>query len=473
LASSLTHAAFLIAFCACVIGACVWAYRRSRLLGIIIATGLTIRLLLGGGLFAVSYFHWPILTHVQGGDGFWGLAPDARVYFALARNSADHAAPVSYGSPSPTYVAALAFWLRASGTTVLWAVLFNLACYLATVVAIVAAAKKPVGRWLTAAVCCVTFSPALVLTGTQVLKDNFFVLLIVLGAISVLMLLRYSRISLAERPYALVGGIALAAIIIAAIGGIRAYYAVFLWLSLAVGLAVSSWRSRSGRLSFVVFGATVLLVLWGAFIEGSGAYYQYYGQLITKVTGLHIPIISGRSAAQDGSSTGGADFGELGSTLESLREGFVGSGGGTNLFRTRRGTMHRGVHEVAVDLGIGLAAVYVPISILRATSLVSFSGGKGFLTVTDVDTVFLDTSFVVVLVMMWRWRTLVAPNMPAAVCFLVWTLLSALAIAYIVTNFGTLFRLRLMIAAPTWMALLTICDDPFSAVRRGDESRLG
>ncbi len=428
-------------------------------------TGLIIRCILGAGLFAISYYHWPILMRVQAGDGFWALAPDARAYFAIAHASASRFAAVPSGSPSPTYVAVLAFWLRAAGPTVLWGVLFNVFCYFVAAFALVAAAGRGAGRGLLLIVVFLTFSPALVLTGTQALKDNFFMTLVVLGGIGVWLVLRFSRRSLAERPYALSIGIVLASVAIAAIGGIRAYYAVFMWASAAAALATSWWLHKSGRFSFFMFGALVLAVLWGAFIEGSAAYYQYYGGLITKITGVEIPILSGSGWRNDRSvAVGGANFGEVATTLESLREGFVGSGGATNLFRVRRGIGAVRVRDVAIDVGVGLAAVYVPISILRAVSLVTFDGGRGFLAVTDMDTIFLDMTVIAVFMTLWRSPVAVRRNLPVAVCFGVLTLISAAVIVYVVTNFGTLFRLRLMIVAPTWMALLTLSDDSSSAV---------
>jgi hypothetical protein len=233
------------------------------------------------------------------------------------------------------------------------------------------------------------------------------------------------------------------------------------WLSIGAGLATSFCALSSGRrLPFATFSGVVLIVLWAAFIMGAGAYYQYYGRLLTKISGIRIPVISGVRETSGGSvGFEDPDPMALAYSLASIRDGFVASGGSTNLVRERRGTAAVGPKEVLVDVGVGLAAVYVPISILRATRLVTFDGGRGFLTLTDCDTLFLDFTMVAVLAVLWRWRVAMKENLPAVVCFAALTLISAVVIAYAVTNFGTLFRLRLMIATPGWMLLLTIAGD--------------
>src|SRR5256885_9463914 len=116
--SQSVHVLLLIASCLCMAAASVWAYRRSPTSGLIIALGTVIRLGGGLGLVAISYYHWPVLESLQTGDGFWAIAPDARVYYQLAADAAR--APwgsIAAGSPSPSYVEALSLWFRAFGAT--------------------------------------------------------------------------------------------------------------------------------------------------------------------------------------------------------------------------------------------------------------------------------------------------------------------------------------------------------------------
>jgi len=78
-------------------------------------------------------------------------------------------------------------------------------------------------------------------------------------------------------------------------------------------------------------------------------------------------------------------------------------------------------------------------------------GGRGLLFITDADTVFFDGTLAASLGVLLAARRRVASWLP-----LVWfagslALVSALSMAYVVTNFGTMFRLRLIVAAPIWI----------------------
>jgi hypothetical protein len=94
---------------------------------------------------------------------------------------------------------------------------------------------------------------------------------------------------------------------------------------------------------------------------------------------------------------------------------------------------------------VGLAAMFVPISILKALSFVSFSGGRGLLLITDVDTVIMNLFTGACLYAFFKSRHRAAP---VWVCLMVVALLTMLSMAYVVTNFGTLFRLRVLAIAP-------------------------
>jgi hypothetical protein len=71
------------------------------------------------------------------------------------------------------------------------------------------------------------------------------------------------------------------------------------------------------------------------------------------------------------------------------RRGFVNSGGATNLTSKQAGDSRS---DEVVAVLTGLAAMFLPISALRQLSLVEFSGGRGFLLVTDLDAIFLDVT---------------------------------------------------------------------------------
>src|SRR4051812_37472080 len=216
------HMLLLIMLYACMAAGCAWAYRQSPAFGAIVAAGTAIRLIGGVGLVAISYYHWPILQSLQTGDGYWAISPDARVYFQLAADAARlPPGAIIGGRPSPTYVLALSLWFRAFGATVTNGVVFNAACYIVAAMVIVRLASDSPRRLGVIALCCVSFSPALVLTSTQVLKDAFFAMLIVVGCASAIVVLRGAADSLSAQRGRVATGVALTAAAVAAMAGVR------------------------------------------------------------------------------------------------------------------------------------------------------------------------------------------------------------------------------------------------------------
>jgi hypothetical protein len=135
------------------------------------------------------------------------------------------------------------------------------------------------------------------------------------------------------------------------------------------------------------------------------------------------------------------------------RGGFARSGGNTNILS--------GSDENEDPIGaglVGLAVTFVPISIVKAMGWASFEGGRGFLFVTDIDTVFLDLSILGSVGLLIARRKSIGPNAPYVCYALGLALLTTFLLAFVVTNFGTLFRLRLLMAVPFWMLPLAIAD---------------
>ena len=134
---------------------------------------------------------------------------------------------------------ALGFWYRAGGATLASAVVFNLVCYIVSVVAIILILPRQARRIGNLVLFSVSFSPALLMTSTQVLKDPFFVMLIVVGCVASLLILRYSRDTVSAPPSRLTAGVLIAAAAVAAMAGVRAYYALFVWIAVAGAFLVS------------------------------------------------------------------------------------------------------------------------------------------------------------------------------------------------------------------------------------------
>lgn len=461
----LFHVLFVALVLTGLAAACWWVYQRSPQLGAVVCAGAALRVAGGGGLFAISYLNLDFLSQIHTGDGFWDLAPDGRVYYNLAlRVASGGLGAVSSADPSPFYVATLGLWLQAAGPYVLSAVLFNLVCFVAACLAI-AVGLRPwepdpalPGRTVRrdaalVALASLSFSPVLLLLGTQVLKDSFFALLIVLisvGAIKLIEALSGWR----SRPGWAVGAWLLVVLVAQyGIAATRAYYSVFVWAAFAGALAVLLARRR--RLAVAAASGALLCALWLAFVIGAGSYYVYYAGLVSKATGVQVPTMAfgGWSETVRGGISEPDVSGVAGSFV-ALRRGFVYTGGATSLAEKEDAAAMASAGRVLRDLSLGLAAMFVPISILQELSLVSIAGGRGFLVVTDLDTLFIDLSLVGIGLFLFRQRACLGRRAPQVLFAALMVFLCAILLAYVVTNFGTLFRLRLLAVVPAWLAPL-------------------
>jgi hypothetical protein len=94
--------------------------------------------------------------------------------------------------------------------------------------------------------------------------------------------------------------------------------------------------------------------------------------------------------------------------------------------------------------------MFLPITVLRALSFASFTGGRGLLLITDLDTLVMDAGMIASLLVLLR-ATQQVGSRPVAIFALVLAVLTMVSMAYVVTNYGTLFRLRLLAVTPMWV----------------------
>jgi hypothetical protein len=454
-----SSAAFLL-----IVQLCRWLSLVSPRLSRVVACGVAMRVGFGLVGFWISYLHAPLLSRLQLGGGFWTLALDAQAYHAVALHGAeDGLSTISPFTSSPAYVRALAAWMTVAGTSPFSAVLFNTLCYVLTCVLMmrVFGGRDVRERHIAAglAVCALTFSPMLVFVSTQALKDDFFILGAAIAAAGVY------RLSAATEPGRRLGVMTAVAVLAVTggtyiVAGIRVYYGFLIWCALAPftvwWLARSERRWRTLGLSAATLAAGL-----GGFMTGGGIESTNYLSL--------IDVRRGAAA--------------VASVVQHARTGFVTSGGNTNIapalptpaptpapagastivpgepvqLREHHGTLM----EKAVSMATGLATLFVPLSLLRALSVVSVAGSGAGRLLSDVDTLFLDVTILLSCVLMFRaWRhSRVLP--PYAVFCLVVAATLTVLLAYVVTNVGTLVRLRLMLAIPLWTLPLA-----WRAVRR-------
>jgi hypothetical protein len=418
-----------------------WTRTRSPLLAIVLALGIIVRAVLGSLLFAISYFELPFLRSLQLGGGFWTLAVDARSYFQAAASAAHLGiASVPEGSASPVYVRLLALWMDLVGVSPASAMLLNLVCYVLVAVLVVAASRVILPAAM--ALAAVTLSPALIIFGTQALKDSFCVALIVLAMAGVRTWINALHgIANDPRRDGVLGATCLSGAVFG-LAGVRAYFALFVILAVCA-MAVASIAtaiSRTERLKRLASHAALVPLLWVMFMIGGGAYYAYYGSVVNAALGHPFQTIA---------------------ELDGARAGFVATGGATSVGDmasddvpspplASAGITGSGVLARALRTARGGAVLFLPITLLRGLSIVSFTGGRGLLLITDLDTLVMDAGIIAGLLLLFRTRRQ-ACSTPIMIFALVLAVLTTVSLAYVVTNYGTLFRLRLLAAAPIWV----------------------
>ena len=432
---SLTSALVVIGL----VRACRWIAGVSPRLGLLVAAGLGVRVAAALALFWISYLHLPILSSLQNGPGFWRMALDSQAYYRWAVYGAEQGlSTIPPGASSRTYVAALALWMSLTGTSVFSGVVLNLCCYVGTCALLIAVLRGLPARWFErtamVSVAALSASPMLLFVSTQVLKDSFFLFFAVLLNAGVWLLAApmAERASSAWKRMALGVPAVVAAIVVTA--GVRGYYPAIAVVACGFLLISLILRSRRHYLVVALAAALSLVAGAGALRLGSEAGMAYFRVL----TAIRTPA-------------------DVMKTLRGARGAFIVAGGATNVadgvgetgaIGAQRDT--DSVAGVAAAMSIGVATMFVPLTLLQALSIVHVSGGGAMRALGDIDTVCFDIMMVATAVMTWRLRREVRGNTPYMIFSISLALMLTVLMAYIVTNVGTLVRLRLMLAVPFW-----------------------
>ena len=368
------------------------------------------------------------------------MALDSQWYYRLATYGAEQGlSTIPATASSRIYIAALALWMTLTGTSVFSGVVLNLCCYVGTCALVIAVLRGLPTPWFerTAMVTLMALSasPMLLFVSTQVLKDSFFLFFAVLLNVGVWLLAApmAERASSAWKRMAL--GIPTLAIAMFVTSGVRGYYPAI--AIVACGFLLLSLILRRRRHYWIVaLAATISLVAGaGALRFGSDAGSAYFRQL----TSIRRPA-------------------DVMKALSVARGAFIVAGGATNVgdsgAETSGGVSAArdtdSVAGFAEAMAIGVATMFVPLTLLQALSVVHVSGGGAMRALGDIDTVCFDIMMVATAVVIWRLKREVRGNMPYLVFSLSLALMLTILMAYIVTNVGTLVRLRLMLAVPFW-----------------------
>jgi hypothetical protein len=484
---------------------------RSTVMASILGLAIIVRGVLGVALFTISYLHLPIAESLQVGDGFWQPALDATGYYQLAAGAADAGTLFDGPSASPFYVDTLALWMNVVGISPAAGMFLNLCLYVALVVSLVWC-FRPINDRRHDLPCIVvvaaySFSPIALFNSTQPLKDELFAVLVAMACLGLLGIgrLMHSRAGVSQWRHVAAGTLAVTAAVLAG-AGIRWYYPIIVWSTLAVILALFAIVGRTTPLPRYLAGsAAVLLTVWVGFWAGSGP--ATYWMLAPDPRAL-------------------AEFpSRLLTFVQVGRAGFLTSGGGTNIVvplrsdaasgRARSGQLARESHDIsarmiarrtgqaapasspappsstetappapppsaspslpspvpAVDpgraipitmreqlgvLATGLAVVFVPISLVQTIVGIAIPGGRGLLAFADADTVYMDVVTIIVLAFLWRRRAAIGDRLPFVVFGLVLSAVTALLLGYVVTNYGTLWRMRPLVTVPLWVLVVAL-----------------
>jgi hypothetical protein len=458
-------------------------YRRTTPLGRIVLAGAVVHGAAAAALFCISWFDLPILTRLHSGDGFWDLASDARDYYRIASVAATQGLnTIGNNVVSPLFFRVLAVWMALTGVHNAAPLLLNLAVYVGTCALIVHVARAdapPAGieRWphtpdLAIAVPLVALSgaPLLLLIGTQIMKDMVFACAIAVTLLGIRSLLRRFGHDTSWRalPLAIAPTMLWLWAGVYVLAGIRPYYGIFVGAALAITLGafvVLSPRWRTVRVA--ALSVVTLLVVWLGVANGAAQYYPYYRDAakstLDAVTGrVFAPLLTVTSPVRAPNWNPKAPVSTP--NAQTMREGFLILRGDTTFGdqNSDPGNASRPARarQIGVETLVGVAAIFVPITLLKAAHIVAIDGGRGLLFITDLDTLFLDATVIAVAWLLIRERrALGRDRVYLCVCLVLFALVT-LMIAYVVTNFGMLVRLRVIALVPLWMATLAISRTP-------------
>jgi len=473
----------------------------------IVTSAFLLRAALGQALFWISFLGLPLGRSLQLGRGLWFFALDAEKYTTAASAAAGEGlgaiSTIPFSAPSVTYTQTLALFSLTFGDVVAVSLLLNLFCYLGACAIIVRWSAVTPGSRTAAliAVAAISLSPAAMLWSTQPLKDTFLQFLVI-ALIGACFLWQHAW----RRERYRLPAVCAAATLMAAfylISGIRWYLGLILLglVTLFFGLVAASLRQRrvlaaaSGVLVVILMArlyafvaapylpeplpdalhlhpsairktAVVLLLRTerirvgfvktggntsihpGARLAGAEATDDPQGDVSTPkpVPGLHSP-----ASALKPSQPAAAPPSQTPISIEK-----------TTTDRVSRPSPREGktripstaLERFAARMVTGAAAAALPRALASRLGLVEIGGGRSLWWFVELDTLVFDVVFLLALIS-------ITANFRGASLgnSLFWLVLATAvvvfgALAYTVTNFGTLFRLRAM--PYTVMALIPL-----------------
>ncbi len=455
----------------------------------LVAGAVFLRAAAGSVLFWISYLRLPVGRSLQlERRGFWYFATDGLAYFNRALAAASDGpvaiATMSSFNPSVVYNKVLAVFTWALGPIPSVALLLNVFAFLGIAAIVASWARRAGVGFLGAAIPIIAagYSPSWVLWSMQPMKDAFFCFVIVLFAFAVDLWVRAWQ-ETPVRPRRVIGAAALMTVAIYALAGVRWYYALVALTAAVVPLAAPLFRhafpiSRRAVAGFVAVG--LALVMARLIVVSSGPYLP---EALREVLQLKVvkpesvtEVVNGSRRNFDAYTDAGTRI-RVGERLQESAPPVTPQPTTPAPAATATATppvdvenpatpppspvppppqVVNPVDDDAAQTDVprtwqtraitGVTALLLPHSIGEGLGLISLGGGRGFWWFADVDTIFFNVLLFTSL------GLLVAARKTAWRDPFVWYILGvsvaiAGALAYTVSNYGTLFRHRSMILA--------------------------
>ncbi len=442
--------------------ACFGLWRLCRAQPTIVIAGFLIRAFTAQALFWISYLRLPIGRSLQLGNGFWFFAVDGPFYLkdAMKLVARGPAAILFLGDefPSRFFVQVLSLFVGAFGGVASVAILLNGAAYLLTG----AIAKRL--RRNDVVLAAIAFSPASILFSLQPLKDTLFMLLIVAMFAA---FRRWEELWRAggTRPQFLACAAAMLAVLYA-LAGIRWYFAAIVWASSAIFCLLAAlparrkgWALATNALLFVLLAQSVRL--------GTLDLPPSYDRLLNPITAVQWRPAAAKAHIAD------------------VRNGFETTPGATTIAtgtalappptRTQTTTQPQPpapapaptpppqpVPQTLLSrVTTGFAAMFLPRVLGESLGIIRVGGGRGLWLFAEIDTIMFDLVLLYAIIYCTLSLRRGRARMTATfvLCVLVFVM-TAGPMLYTVNNFGTLFRLRLMVYFVAAVLPITLRTEP-------------
>ncbi len=410
------------------------SYRRFRPHGtvaLVVAAGLVIRAVAGQIAFWISYLELEFVRGLHMGRGFWFYAIDGAKYFDTVGREANRkgvAAVIfsldTYGV-SPGFRKILAVIDALFGHVPSTAILLNIFCYLGTCAIVVALAGER-KRIATIAVAGISLSPSLILWSTQPLKDVLFLFLIAAFVAAVAYWIRAWDGEGNPLARAALATFAVLATLVA-IASIRWYFALMLLAVALPILIVVSVRSRTPLRALLFLFFVGGLILAGALMFARA---HFMPAMVARMT-----------------STAGEDPARLPQLITDLVNGArfaYAQLPGSTAIRVGPALSDLSSPRLAQLISTGTAFL-LPRPLANATGLVEMHGGRGLWFIADADTLLFDVFLVIAIAALLRAPRIPKWRNPLLWIVLTFTLVTATAFIYIVSNFGAQIRYRTMV----------------------------